>query len=78
MLIAKLRRMTVAQADPNYVGSVAVDRTLQQARRLLPVERDGHVMASLMPWAEVRNVAAQRRLDLLGSRKLEVDLDFVA
>jgi len=39
MLIAKLRRMTVTQADPNYVGSVAIDWTLQQAGRLLPGER---------------------------------------
>ena len=39
MLIAKLRRMTVKQADLNYVGSVAIDWTLPQAGRLLPGER---------------------------------------
>ena len=41
MLIAKLRRMTVKQADLNYVGSVAFDWTLPQAGRLLPGERLG-------------------------------------
>jgi len=39
MLIAKLHRVTVTQADPNYVGSVTIDRTLLRAARLLPGER---------------------------------------
>jgi aspartate 1-decarboxylase len=39
MLIVKLRRTTFKQADLNYVGSVAIDRTLPQAGRLLPGER---------------------------------------
>jgi aspartate 1-decarboxylase len=39
MLIAKIRRMTVKQADLNYVGSVAIDWTLPQGGRLLPGER---------------------------------------
>jgi len=34
MLIAKLHRVTVTQADPNYVGSVTIDRTLLDAARL--------------------------------------------
>jgi len=38
-LHAKLHRVTVTQADPNYVGSVTIDRTLTQAARLLPGER---------------------------------------
>ena len=39
MLHAKLHRVTVTQADPNYVGSVTIDRTLTEAARLLPGER---------------------------------------
>jgi len=39
MLIAKLHRVTVTQADPDYVGSVTIDRTLLEAARLLPGER---------------------------------------
>ena len=38
-LHVKLHRVTVTQADPNYVGSVTIDRTLTQAARLLPGER---------------------------------------
>src|SRR5450756_3127686 len=43
MLIAKLHRVTVTQADPNYVGSVTIDRTLLEAAGLLPGERVGVV-----------------------------------
>jgi aspartate 1-decarboxylase len=39
MLHAKLHRVTVTQADPDYVGSVTIDRTLLYAARLLPGER---------------------------------------
>ena len=39
MLIAKLHRVTVTQADPNYVGSVTIDQSLLEAARLLPGER---------------------------------------
>ena len=39
MLYAKLHRVTVTQADLNYVGSVTIDRTLIEAARLLPGER---------------------------------------
>jgi aspartate 1-decarboxylase len=39
MLYAKLHRVTVNQADMNYVGSVTIDRTLLEAARLLPGER---------------------------------------
>jgi aspartate 1-decarboxylase len=39
MLHAKLHRVTVTQADLDYVGSVTIDRTLLQAARLLPGER---------------------------------------
>jgi aspartate 1-decarboxylase len=39
MLHAKLHRVTVTQADPDYVGSVTIDRTLLEAARLLPGER---------------------------------------
>ncbi len=39
MLYAKLHRVTVTQADPDYVGSVTIDRTLLEAARLLPGER---------------------------------------
>jgi len=39
MLSAKLHRVTVTQADLNYVGSVTIDRTLLEAARLLPGER---------------------------------------
>lgn len=39
MLYAKLHRVTVTQADLNYVGSVTIDRTLLEAARLLPGEQ---------------------------------------
>jgi aspartate 1-decarboxylase len=39
MLYAKLHRVTVNQADMNYVGSVTIDRVLLEAARLLPGER---------------------------------------
>ena len=39
MLYAKLHRVTVTQADLDYVGSVTIDRTLLQAARLLPGEQ---------------------------------------
>jgi aspartate 1-decarboxylase len=39
MLHAKLHRVTVTQADRDYVGSVTIDRTLLQAARMLPGER---------------------------------------
>jgi aspartate 1-decarboxylase len=39
MLSAKLHRVTVTQADLNYVGSVTIDQTLLEAARLLPGER---------------------------------------
>ena len=39
MLYAKLHRVTVNQADMNYVGSVTIDRALLEAARLLPGER---------------------------------------
>ena len=39
MLNAKLHRVTVTEADLNYVGSVTIDRTLIEAARLLPGER---------------------------------------
>ena len=39
MLFAKLHRVTVTQADLNYVGSVTIDRTLVEAAGLLPGER---------------------------------------
>jgi aspartate 1-decarboxylase len=39
MLYAKLHRVTVNQADMNYVGSVTIDRTLLEAAQLLPGER---------------------------------------
>jgi len=39
MLNAKLHRVTVTEADLNYVGSVTIDRNLVQAARLLPGER---------------------------------------
>ena len=39
MLYAKLHRVTVSQADMNYVGSVTIDRTLLEAARLLPGEQ---------------------------------------
>ena len=39
MLYAKLHRVTVNQADMNYVGSVTIDRTLLEAARLLPGEK---------------------------------------
>jgi len=39
MLYAKLHRVTVSQADMNYVGSVTIDRNLLEAARLLPGER---------------------------------------
>src|SRR4026209_2888454 len=39
MLYAQLHRVTVTQADMNYVGSVTIDRTLLEAARLLPGER---------------------------------------
>jgi len=39
ILSAKLHRVTVTQADLNYVGSVTIDRTLLEAARLLPGER---------------------------------------
>ena len=39
MLYAKLHRVTVTQADLNYVGSVTIDRTLIEAAGLLPGER---------------------------------------
>ena len=39
MLNAKLHRVTVTEADLNYVGSVTIDRTLLEAAGLLPGER---------------------------------------
>jgi aspartate 1-decarboxylase len=39
MLYAKLHRVTVTQADMNYVGSVTIDRTLLEASRILAGER---------------------------------------
>ena len=39
MLYAKLHRVTVTQADLDYVGSVTIDRTLLEAARLLPGEQ---------------------------------------
>jgi aspartate 1-decarboxylase len=39
MLYAKLHRVIVTQADPDYVGSVTIDRTLLEAARLLPGQR---------------------------------------
>jgi aspartate 1-decarboxylase len=39
MLHAKLHRVTVTQADLNYVGSVTIDRTLLEAAQMLPGER---------------------------------------
>jgi aspartate 1-decarboxylase len=39
LLYAKLHRVTVTQADLNYVGSVTIDRTLLEAAQLLPGER---------------------------------------
>jgi aspartate 1-decarboxylase len=39
MLYAKLHRVTVTQADLNYVGSVTIDRDLLEAARLLPGEQ---------------------------------------
>ena len=39
MLYAKLHRVTVTQADMNYVGSVTIDRSLLEAAQLLPGER---------------------------------------
>ena len=39
MLHAKLHRVTVTQADPDYVGSVTIDRTLLEAADLMPGER---------------------------------------
>jgi aspartate 1-decarboxylase len=39
MLYAKLHRVTVTEADLNYVGSVTIDRDLLQAAALLPGER---------------------------------------
>ena len=39
MLFAKLHRVTVTQAEMNYVGSVTIDRTLLEASRLLPGEQ---------------------------------------
>ena len=39
MLYAKLHRVTVTQADQNYVGSVTIDATLLEAASLLPGEQ---------------------------------------
>jgi aspartate 1-decarboxylase len=39
MLYAKLHRVTVNQANMNYVGSVTIDRALLEAAQLLPGER---------------------------------------
>ncbi len=39
MLYAKLHRVTVTQADLNYVGSIMIDRALLEAAGLLPGER---------------------------------------
>jgi L-aspartate-alpha-decarboxylase len=39
MLYAKPHRVTVTQADLNYVGSVTIDRALLEAGRLMPGER---------------------------------------
>ena len=39
MLYAKLHRVTVTQADLNYVGSVTIDRTLLETAKLLPGEQ---------------------------------------
>jgi aspartate 1-decarboxylase len=43
MLRAKLYRVTVTQADRDYVGSVTIDRALLEAARLPPGERVGIV-----------------------------------
>jgi aspartate 1-decarboxylase len=43
MLRAKLHRVTVTQADRDYVGSVTIDRALLEAARLPPGERVGIV-----------------------------------
>lgn len=39
MLYAKLHRVTVTQAEINYVGSVTIDGALLEASRMLPGER---------------------------------------
>jgi len=39
MLYAKLHRVTVTEADMNYVGSVTIDRTLLKAAGMLAGER---------------------------------------
>jgi aspartate 1-decarboxylase len=39
MLYAKLHRVTVNQANMNYVGSVTIDRAMLEAPRPLPGER---------------------------------------
>jgi aspartate 1-decarboxylase len=39
VLYAKLHRVTVTQADLNYVGSVTIDRSLLEAARLIPGEQ---------------------------------------
>lgn len=39
MLYAKLHRVTVTQADMNYVGSVTIDRPLLEFARMLRGER---------------------------------------
>jgi len=39
VLYAKLHRVTVTQADLDYVGSVTIDRALLEAARLLPGEQ---------------------------------------
>jgi aspartate 1-decarboxylase len=39
MLSAKLHRVTVTEADLDYVGSVTIDRMLLDAARMLPGER---------------------------------------
>ena len=39
MLFAKLHRVTVSEADMNYVGSVTIDRTLLKAAGMLAGER---------------------------------------
>jgi aspartate 1-decarboxylase len=39
MLYAKLHRVTVTEADMNYVGSVTIDRTLLKASGILAGER---------------------------------------
>jgi len=38
MLYSKLHKVTVAQADLKYVGSVTIDRALLEDGRLLPDE----------------------------------------